>query len=259
MKNITVILPVHTLDGTYSELFENAVSTIDNFHNDVKLIVVGPPKVKEQLVVVSDKIETVIIENNGQTDFCSQINLAVNNCDTEWFTILEIDDEFTPNWLKFVNEYKNEHNDVDVFLPITKEVNPEGKFIGYTNEAVWAQGFCDEQGFVLNETLLDFQNFQTSGGLFKTDVFKNNGGLKENIKLTFTYELLLRLTHNGVKIMVIPHVGYRHVNLRDDSLFWLYTNNENMKLTPDETKFWVNTAKKEFFFKNKRDIEYVAS
>lgn len=259
MKNITVILPVHTLDGLYMELFNNAITTIENFHNDVKLIVVGPEKIKEQLVVVSDKVETNIIVNKGEVDFCSQVNLAVSKCDTEWFTILEVDDEFMSKWLKFVNEYRLENPDVDVFLPITKEVNAKGEFIGFTNEAVWAQGFCEQQGFVLNETLLDFQNFQTSGGLFKTDVFKNNGGLKENIKLTFTYELLLRLTHNGVKIMVIPHVGYRHVNLREDSLFWSYIKDENNKLTENETKFWVNTAKKEFFFKNKRDVFYVES
>jgi hypothetical protein len=48
---------------------------------------------------------------------------------------------------------------------------------------------------------LEYQNYQTSGGLFKTEVIKENGLFKENFKLTFIYELLLRLTHNKVKIM----------------------------------------------------------
>jgi hypothetical protein len=30
-----------------------------------------------------------------------------------------------------------------------------------------------------------------------------------------------------------------------------------MKLSPEEVKFWLDTAKKEFFFKNNRDINYV--
>ena len=34
--------------------------------------------------------------------------------------------------------------------------------------------------------LLDFQNYQTSGGLFKTQVIKDNGKFKENIKSKFT-------------------------------------------------------------------------
>jgi hypothetical protein len=82
---------------------------------------------------------------------------------------------------------------------------------------------------------------------------------KENMKLTFSYEFLLRLTHNGVKIMVVPKIGYQHVNFREDSLFWKYKNNEETKLTENEVKFWLDSAKKEFFFKNKRDIKYVES
>jgi hypothetical protein len=79
---------------------------------------------------------------------------------------------------------------------------------------------------------------------------------KENIKLTFSYEFLLRLTHNGVKIMSVPKIGYKHVTLREDSLFWLYKNNEDSKLKEGEVRFWLDTAKKEFFFKNKRDVKY---
>jgi hypothetical protein len=112
------------------------------------------------------------------------------------------------------------------------------------------------QGFIDNEVLLDFQNYQTSGGLYKTQVIKDNGKFKENIKLTFVYEFLLRLTHNGVRIMTVPKAGYQHVNLREDSLFWKYKNDERMTLSENEVKFWLDTAKKEFFFKNKRDVNY---
>jgi hypothetical protein len=44
--------------------------------------------------------------------------------------------------------------------------------------------------------------------------------------------------------------------MRDDSLFWEYKNNDSNKLTEPEVKFWLETAKKEFFFKNKRDVKY---
>ena len=125
------------------------------------------------------------------------------------------------------------------------------------NESVWAYGFTERQGFLDNEVLLDFQNYQTSGGLFKTQIIKDNGSFKENIKLTFVYEFLLRLTHNGVRIMTVPKIGYEHVNFREDSLYWSLKNDDNTKLTDKEVKFWLDTAKKEFFFKNKRDVNYV--
>jgi hypothetical protein len=254
-KNITVLVPVHRVDGDYKEMLLNAISSMETFHNDVAVSIICPPSVKKEISQLSDKIEINIIENKGDTDFCSQINLGITNCDTEWFSILEMDDEFKPVWLKSVNDYIKEYSDVDVFLPVVKDVNVDGKFLSFTNESTWAYGFVEKQGFLDNETLLDYQNYQTSGGLFKTQVIKDNGSLKENIKLTFSYELLLRLTHNGVKIMSIPRIGYQHVNFREDSLFWAYKNDDSVKLTEDEVKFWLETAK-EFFFKNKRDVKY---
>ena len=92
--------------------------------------------------------------------------------------------------------------------------------------------------------------------MYRTKVIQENGGLKENIKLTFGYEFFLRLTHNGVRVMTVPKVGYQHVNMREDSLFWEYKNNDGKKLSEPEVKFWLDTAKKEFFFKNKRDVKY---
>jgi hypothetical protein len=255
-KNITVLIPVHRVDGDYKEMLLNALSSMETFHNDVNVSIICPTSVKKEIGQLSDKIEINILENKGKTDFCSQINLGIEKCETEWFTILEMDDEFKPVWLKSVNQYVNEYSDVDVFLPVVKDVNVDGKFLSFTNESTWAYGFVEKQGFLDNETLLDYQNYQTSGGLFKTQVIKDNGSLKENIKLTFSYELLLRLTHNGVKIMSIPRIGYQHVNFREDSLFWSYKNDESIKLDESEVKFWLETAKKEFFFKNKRDIKY---
>jgi len=256
MKNITVILPIHTLSDDYKEMLNNALSSVEDFHNDVKVSIVCPTSLKKDLKDLSNKLEITIVTNKGETDFCSQVNLGIDECDTEWFTILEVDDEFKPVWLKSMNEYSKVFTDVSVFLPIVKDINVEGKFINYTNESAWAYGFTDMQGFIDNEVLLDFQNYQTSGGLFKTQVIKDNGKFKENIKLTFVYEFLLRLTHNGVRIMTVPKAGYQHVNLREDSLFWKYKNEEKMTLSENEVKFWLDTAKKEFFFKNKRDVNY---
>lgn len=259
MKNITIILPVHTIDDEYKVMLENALKSTEDFHNDVKILIVCPKDVAKKIVSISDKLEIEIVENNGEVDFCSQINLGIEKCKTEWFSILEVDDEYNKIWLKSVNEYVNHYTDVDVFLPIVKDINVEGKFLSFTNESVWAYGFCDKQGFLDNEILMEFQNYQISGGLYKTEKIKENGNLKNNIKLTFGYEFLLRLTHNGVKIMTIPKVGYKHVNFRENSLFWKYKNDESYKLNDKEIKFWLDIAKKEFFYKNKRDVNYVES
>jgi hypothetical protein len=257
MKNITVILPIHKWDEEHTYMFKNAFESVEQFYNDVKLLIVGPKDVLSNVVIEESNLEYKFIENNGETDFCSQINLGIDNCDTEWFSILEVDDEYTKNWLPSMNTYKNENPEVSVFLSLVKDINVEGKFLSYTNESTWAYGFTDKQGFLDNQALLEYQNFQISGGLYKTSTIKEYGKFKTNIKLTFGYEFLLRLTHNNVLIMSVPRVGYQHVNFRENSLFWNYKNLEGYKLSENEVKFWLDTAKKEFFFKNVRDINYV--
>jgi len=255
MKNITVILPIHEWNDDYKLMFENSVKSVEEFYNDVKLIIVGPKKVTSNINIISDKIESKILINEGNTDFCSQINLGIDDCDTEWFSILEIDDEYRPSWLKFMNTYSKENPTVDVFLPIVRDINVEGDFLSFTNEATWAYGFSEKQGFLDNEALLDYQNFQISGALYKKSVIDEFGGIKPTIKLTFGYEFFLRLTYNSVKIMTIPKIGYKHTNMRTGGIFWNYKNGENV-LTENEVKFWIESAKKEYFFTSERDIKY---
>jgi len=256
IKKITVILPVHKMDEEDIVMLNNSLSSVEDFRDDVKITIVCPEKISNS-ITYKGNLETKILRNTIlKTDFINQLNLGINDCDTEWFSILEIDDEYKKPWLSSMTEYMNNFKDVDVFLPIIRDVNVEGKFMTYMNESVWAYGFSKKQGYLDNELLLEYQNYQTSGGLYRTQVIKDNGNLKDNIKLTFSYEFLLRLTHNGVNIMTVPKIGYQHVNLRENSLFWMYKNDENLKLAENEGKFWVETAKKEYFFKNKRDVIY---
>jgi len=140
-------------------------------------------------------------------------------------------------------------------MPIVVDVDNKSVFAGFTNEATFAANFSQEMGILTNETLLSYQNFQTSGMVFKKQIVEDFGGFKPNFKLTFVYEFLLRMTYNSVKFMTIPRIGYKHMNLREGSIFWDYKNGENV-LTENEVKFWVNTAKKEYFFSQDRNIKY---
>jgi hypothetical protein len=56
--------------------------------------------------------------------------------------------------------------------------------------------------------------------------------------------------------MTIPKIGYKHTNLRQDSIFWSYKFG-NSKLSESEVKFWLQTAKKEYFFTEDRQIKYL--
>jgi len=267
--NISIVLPVETSKHkNFDELFESCVTSIKNQNKlnsdsdeivgDIELVIVHSGE--ESLKSFIDNFDfsgltTNVVHNEGETDFCSQINLGVKNSSYDWVSIFEFDDEYSSIWFKNVARYHKSYPDVKAFLPLVIDTDDKGVFAGFTNEATFAANMNSEIGYLTNEVLLNYQNFQTSGMVFDKTIFEDFGGFKPKIKLTFVYELLLRLTYNSVKIMTIPRIGYKHSNMREGSVFWKYKFGDN-PLTQDEVSFWIDSAKKEHFFKEDRDIKY---
>ena len=256
--NISVIIPVHELNDETKQLLNNAVQSVaDQTVIPDELIIVVPKGTETAKTVKAadfgalKKIVTVA-ENDGETDFASQINYGVSVCKTEWFSILEFDDEYAKIWFKNVVEYKKAHTNVDIFMPIIIDVDTNNQFLGFTNEAVWAQSFSDELGILDNNSLLAYQNFNIDGIVMKKSTYEEFGGFKPSIKLTFIYEFLLRMTFKDVRVMVIPRFGYKHINQRVGSLFASYKET----LDPAEARWWLAQAKKEYYFPNDRKITY---
>jgi hypothetical protein len=270
--NISIVLPVESSKHkNFSELFSSAVQSIHNqvkdcprrgkVLNDIELVVVHSGE--ESLLSIINEYDfsgltTNIIHNTGETDFSTQVNLGVKNSTHEWVSLLEFDDEFSSIWFKNVSRYIDSYPDFDGFLPIVVDTDEKGVFAGFTNEATFAANMNTEIGVLTNEVLMNYQNFQTSGMVFRKNIFEDYGGFKKSMKLTFVYELLLRLTYNTVKFMTIPRIGYKHSNMREGSIFWDYKYGNN-QLTQDEVKFWIDSAKKEYYFKEDSNIKYEVS
>lgn len=256
--NISVIIPVHELNETTQKLFGNAVkSVIEQIAKPDELIIVVPKGSEAaNFVKAFDygdfKSSVVIAENEGKTDFSSQVNFGVSQSTTEWFSILEFDDEYASIWLNNVVKYRQAYPDVDVFLPIIIDVDGNNSFIGLMNEAVWANSFSEVLGVLDNNALLTYQNFNIDGMAVRKSRFLAEGGLKTNIKLTFIYEFLLRMTFKAAKVMVIPKYGYKHMNQRTGSLFANYKET----IDPVEARWWLATAKKESYFTKDREVSY---
>lgn len=271
-SNITVIVPVHKLTDETSKLFGIAVESI--MRQDVKpdAVFIVVPKGNEVVETVKGMLpksilKFTVLENDGETDFCSQVNFGIENVETEWFSILEYDDEYSNIWIKNAVKYMEAYPEVGIFMPMIADVTfsykvdeetgeetgeYEEQYIGGTNEAVWANQFSDEMGILDSDALLRYQNFNIDGIVMKKEAIEDFGGLKPSIKLTFPYEFLLRMTHNGVRTMVIPRIGYKHVNLRNDSLFKTYRT----EMDNEESRWWMNKAKKEYFWSEDRKLTY---
>jgi|19_taG_2_1085344.scaffolds.fasta_scaffold32181_2 hypothetical protein len=260
MKDITVLIPVHTIEGNFKEWFDKAIKSIqENTLKPEKVAIIHCDCEDVKSFMESydfGELDVEFMINEGDLDFCSQINYGVSQVKTTWFSILEFDDEYSTIWFKNVEKYKDSYNKTSILLPLVVDVDEAGQFISFTNEAVWAMKFSDKLGFLDNTALLNYQNFQTSGMAMKKEDFEAVGGFKSSMKLTFVYEFLLRATYNDLQVMTIPKVGYKHTNMRVESLFWEYKNHTSDKLMPEEAKFWMDTAKKEYFFKMDRKVKY---
>lgn len=264
MATISVILPVSSSKGKdFDEYFKKAIESVIKQQSPIdELVIVHTDE--ESLITYLDNFDfgdlnvTKVINTTNDTDFQSQINLGVKNSKSEWVSILEFDDEFSFIWFKNVRNYIESHPECHGFLPLVVDVDDKGLFVGYTNEATFAASFNTEIGILTNDLLNEYQNFQSSGMVVKKSFFEDFGGFKKSMRLTFVYEFLLRLTYNSARLMTIPRIGYKHTNLRESSIFWNYKFGTN-KLNEKEAKFWIDTAKKEYFFTYDRDIKYEES
>jgi hypothetical protein len=258
--DLTVILPIKSaVVRDFDEYFNKAINSCKEQEIPFKeLIIVHTPE--EQLVNILNsydfgELNVRKIEFTGTPSYASQVNKGIQESTTKWVSLLEFDDEYSSIWFKNVKRYTDVYDDVDAFLPIVVDVDSKGTFAGFTNEATFAANFTQEIGILTNDTLLDYQNFQSAGMVANREKLIECGLIKESFKLTFVYELLLRMTYHSFKIMTIPRIGYKHTNLREGSIFWNYKNGSD-KITDTEVKFWIDSAKKEHFFSEDRGIKY---
>ena len=260
-SNITVVLPVHELNEVTDKMFDIAFESIVRQQVQPDAVLIVTPKGSEAAKALKKKkfkkdFEVTVLENDGETDFCSQVNFGIEEVKTEWFSILEYDDEYANIWFKNALTYIEAYPDVGIFMPMIADVttgeNGGESYIGGTNEAVWANQFSDEMGILDTDALLRYQNFNTDGIVMKKEAVEDFGGFKPSIKLTFIYEFLLRMTHSGIKTMVIPRIGYKHMNLREGSLFHTY----RQEMDDLESRWWMQKAKKEYFWSEDRKLTY---
>ena len=258
MKDITIIIPIHTIENDEINLLKTALDSVkDQKVKPEELLIVCPETIKKDIdkVDFGDLNKRILVNESGSYDFATQINIAVDSCESDYFCILEVDDEISSIWLEQVKKYMKEHEDVDIFLPLITNVDSSNKFIGWSNEPVWAMSFTEEIGILDLDALLQYPNFNIDGMVMSKEFFQDIGGLKKNIKLTFVYEFLLRSVFMDARIMTIPKVGYKHINMREGSLFYNYKNHPDYLISGEEGKFWLESAKKEYFFTEDREIE----
>ena len=211
-KQITVIVPIRKFDEEVSTLLEKAVESVDKTLCDI--IFVGPNDV---LLNVKDKYEDVsLVVNNESTDVFSQINKAVLQCFTPYFTVLEYDDACLPTGWKLMPS-EMDKNAITLSLVELKE---KGVFKRFANEIMWDVAFVGENGvvgYITEDELKTFGDFNVTGAIIKTEDFMSLGRLNPEFKVLAWYEFLMRAAKQGKFIYVFPRVCYSHTIRREGS------------------------------------------
>ena len=263
MNDITIIIPIHEYNETVGVLLSNALNSVTECRKMYKggklpVVIVAPESLSEveKHINISD---SKVIFNNGKTDFCSQINYAVDNISTDFFSILEYDDEYKPKWFKLANDYFYGNEGISIFLPLNV-VHNDRKNWQFCNEFGLSNAFIsedvddtDDVGIINFKRIENCSLFNLTGAIFNRNDFIKVGKYKPSIKVAFNYELLLRLTNKGLKCMVVPKEGYVHEIGRKGSL----TDEYNLTMTEDEVKKWFELAYREYVYEEDRNKDII--
>lgn len=267
MKGIDIIIPVHKYDESTEALLTRCLASVKDMAIEAKnvkvntdIIIIGPSLPSEsimKLVEVDVFASFNVVDNNTDaTDFCSQVNLAVKeHCSNDYFMVVEYDDMVTPKWIKAAVPYIHENKKTSVFLPLVEayDFQSPNTPIHYINEIGWSSSFVEnELGFINLDALKTYCNFNITGSIIKKNDFIKAGCYKPSIKLSFGYELLMRMTNLYGDAFVIPKVGYYHFVNREDSL----TSEYHRTMSQEEGSWWIKLAGQEYHFKKDRNKTY---
>lgn len=263
----------------HSEDFsEEQLNLLKNALNNPKLILRKKNQqglLEEQILETDGRVNYFLKSssiNNFPKIFNETFNIALEN-EYEFFSAIEPNDVVGLNWFLQANLYAIENENISIFFPIIRNT-VNGIFNGLLNEAPWAEGLSEEAGKVDINLLNRFNCMVPIGTMFRVSGIKEYSEqkedgkyypFKESIKISHYYEFLMRMVYNDVKAMCVPRIGYEFKAKNSDVFKHIYCKIpgnisqipiEKGGITPAEGKFWMDLAKKEYFFDEDRNKVY---
>lgn len=277
MHKNSVLIPIHEYNTEIEKSLDKALTSVFNqerynlnTHEYEKLdedvvkeyipvYLVTTTEVKKQLKKdIKDKVKGIII-NKKDTNIQKQLNIGFEEIDSEYITILEVDDMFSTKYFKNLFNYQEQYSDYNAFMSLQIEVDyhENNNLKGFNNHYLWSRSVFEEDeietreldGIVTFNMVKRLGLNRLSGITFKKDSFLSCGKLKYNIIQYFNYEFLLRFINNGFKVKIMDKIGYIHTLNRQNSYDQIYNIQKNT-LTKDEIRYWLEIASKEYEFEN---------
>lgn len=201
--NIEFIIPVVEYNVSVKKSLTNVLKTVDK-----NIIIVASKETCDKInkaIVQPLEANNVAFIHSSETTRAALINAAAASCEAEYFSVLNYEDEYSPNWLRSAMPYMKAF-EASVYLPFVELVD-NGNIVELGNVVAWSPAFTDTEhlGYIENDGLKVYKMFMGDGAIIKTSDFV---GLTDGFY--GWHEFLAKTTHNGLKVFVIPKIGYMH-------------------------------------------------
>ncbi len=193
---ISIITPVYNVDPKWLDL---AVKSVENqWYDNWELCIVDDKSTNEATInylksLNNPKIKVKFLEENGNISKAS--NEAVKLSSGEYLSLLDNDDELTPNAL----------------YEMVKAINKtDADFLYSDEDFIDTNGNCSNPHFKpdFSPDLLLSHNYITHLSCFKRELFDRVGGFRSKYDGSQDYDLFLRMSEQTNNIHHIPKVLY---------------------------------------------------
>ena len=263
----------------YNELSDEEFQTLQSIAANPMLHLLkkgenGEVTVEKTALLEGESLNVVFVKNDlknfGQV-FNHGFNIAVS-CGYEFYSVIEQEDVVAVLWYDYVSKFFAEDPNTSVYLPLARNIS-NGIFTSLLNEAPWVEGLAEEAGTVDINLLLRYNVANILGAVFKVSSLLEYSEqvdnlykpFKESMKVTHTYEFFLRMIYNDLKVRTLPRIGYE-LKFIGKPRFLETTSKvpQNIAtippelggMTPAQVQFYIDLAKKEYFFDNDRNIAF---
>jgi hypothetical protein len=226
----------------------------------------------EEKIEAKNKLNFLIANSDTDMNFAQIFNNTFNIAKIngyETISFVEPEDSFSLKWFKTAEIFMSENPDLSIFLPLVKN-SINGTFTGLINEACWAEGQSEEAGKTDINLLMKYNCVNPLGAVFKIEPIAEYSELdttgkyfpmKESLKVSHYYEFFMRMVYNDLKVFTVQRLGYEMRITRKevfkDSTCKLPQDitsypSERGGISPEEGRFYVELARKEYFFDKDR-------
>ena len=221
-KKITLIIPVVSSSDNLaadSKRLMGSIAKLIKFDELVgEVLVTGPKSALSGFD--KDEFGKLVLKENETDNYARLVNDAVMDVTSEYFSVLEPNDEISPAWLLNFERFEQSNMRGDIYLYLSIARNQDGEFISFVNEIAWSSGFVDKHGFVTEQCLKAFFLFKVTGGILNTEDFISLGKLKTKLGVATWYEYLYRASMANKQIVVIPKTAIvHHVNTEVENTY----------------------------------------